>query len=106
MSWYKKAQNIFTGYKVVAFNGEHAYSLYQKDQIVDINIGNEIYDPNGIYLGTSKKFCLDYYTGLTDDQDILLTYSFGEKDLIKGEPNSPNSEILVSRAKLIGAEKV
>ena len=45
-------------------------------------------DPKGIYVGTNKEFCLDYYTGLFDEEEvnateILLKVELDSKDLVE-----------------------
>jgi len=110
MNWYKKAQlNMYEGFKVVGFNPEtnQFYSIYDKSPY-DVFIGKEFNNPKGIYLGSTKDFCTDYYICGTEDEhdEYILTFSYEDKDLIRGEPNSPSSEVLVSRATISGMEKV
>ena len=102
MNWFKRANINYTGYKVVQFNDGKAFSLYQQEKEYPLSIGSEISDANGIYLGTSEKFCIDYYSELTDYDDILLIFSFNKEDILKGDPSSPSGEILVTKAKLKG----
>jgi len=47
-----------------------------------------------VFLGNSEEFVKNYYTGLTDNVDILMTYEFDEHDIIKNN----GSEILVLKA--------
>lgn len=90
------------GYKIAAWDGEKATSLYKRDLVIPIDIGSEL---NGrIYLGTTRKFVVDYYSGGTDLVDILLIYSFDSKDILKGSLSDSEGEIIVSRAKLIKYE--
>ena len=90
-------QNIKLGYKVVGWNGQRAYSLYKPSMSYDIRVGATHDD---LFLGTSEQFCLDYYTGGTDDQDMLLTYEYNIADVVSGEPDHPNGEVRVRRAVL------
>ena len=108
MNWYKKAQqNQFQGFKMVAWDGQRAYSLYQQSQTIDLTVGSEIQmGGQGLYLGTSREFCESYYSGLTDDQDMLLTYTYSSEDILSGDPNHPNSDIQVSKARLQSYELV
>lgn len=108
MNWYKKSQqNQFRGFKMVAWDGQRAYSLYEPSQTIDLTVGSEIQmEGKGVYLGTSREFCENYYSGLTDDQDMLMTYSYELEDIISGDPNHPNSEIQVRKARLINYELV
>lgn len=100
-NWFKKFSNaIHIGYKIVSWNGVEAFSLYDRNKKVNINIGAI---DSSIYLGTSKDFCLDYYSGLTDDRDILLIYSYHESDIVSGNSSS-NGEVLVRKAQLKNVE--
>lgn len=104
MNWYsntkiKIAQNQQIGFKVVAWDGQRAYSLYQKDLIYDIRPG-AIH--TNVYMGTSEEFARDYYSGLTDDQDMLFIYGYNPSDIISG--GGPNSEVRVRNAKLLEAK--
>lgn len=94
------------GYKIVGWDGKRAFSLYQTNKTVNITIGS--IDKN-IYLGTTRQFVLDYYSGGTDYQDLLLTYQFRPEDVIKGDPDDKGpggGEIIVQQAKLIKVENV
>ena len=104
MNWLKKAQKKLIGYKIVAFNGQQAYSIYDHKITINLTIGS--FSPNKTYLGTSKQFCLDYYTGGTDDQDLLLTYEFNEQDVIQGDPFHHNGEIIAKNTTLLNVEEV
>lgn len=105
-------EKTYTGYKIVAFDGERAFSLYQMDKEISLDIGGYEIDPKGLYLGTSRKFCINYYTGLSDDyedgmgkyRDMLLTYEYSIKDLLDGEPYHPDGEVRVKKAKLVDKE--
>ena len=109
MNWYKKAQHIYEGFKVVGFNqgSNQFYSIYDKSPY-DVSIGKEVRDPNGFYLGSTKQFCTDYYICMTEDDhdEYILTFSYGDEDLMRGEPNNPNTEVLVSRGTITGMERV
>ena len=110
MNWYKESQvQTYLGYKVVGFNPKtnKFYSIYDKS-IYDISIGKEFYNPKGIYLGSSKQFCINYYIcGTEDDHDeYILELSYSSDDLLKGEPEHSNGEILVTKAKIINMEKI
>jgi len=108
MNWFgllKTSQQKLFGYKIVAWDGQSARSLYDANQVINTTIGASAeMGGNGVYLGTSKKFCTDYYSGLTEDQDMLLTYSFSDQDIINGDPYHQNSEITVRQAILENCE--
>lgn len=97
MSWLKQA-NRLVGYKIVGYDGQRAYSLYDPRQTVNLSVGS-VTGPT--YLGTTPQFCMDYYTGLAKEghRDILLTYSYAEEDITSGDP-SGSGEVQVSRATL------
>lgn len=92
----------FTGYKIVGFDKGRAFSLYSK-QTISLNPGSI---ERNTFLGTSKQFCLDYYTGNTDIGELLLTFSYSLGDVISGDPNSPDGEVQVRFATLISHEPI
>jgi hypothetical protein len=96
----------YIGYKIVGWDGKQAFSLYNKHILISLIKGDVITDPKGVFLGTTKNFCIDYYSGMTDNQDLLLTYEYMAKDLLRGDPEHPNGEIVVKEAKLLDIEKV
>jgi len=57
----------------------------------------------GLYLGTSKKFVIDFYTGLSDYKDVLLTYRYDIKHIMNGDPDE-DGEITVTKATLVDKE--
>lgn len=109
MNWYRLAQNaqMLKGYKMVAWDGNRAYSLYDPGMTIDTTIGSSISaEGKGIHLGSSKEFCQNYYSEMTDDQDMLLTYEFLPEDLLSGNPDHPNDELTVKQARLTAYELV
>lgn len=74
------------GFKVVAFNKEiGAYLIYGGvKSTIDTQVGKVHKNENGFYLGTDESFVLEYYTELTDDQDIMLVYEY-DKDNVKNQ---------------------
>lgn len=94
--------SIHLGYKIAAWDGKKATSLYKPDMIIPTHIGSEL--TGRIYLGTTRKFVENYYTGGTDLQDILLIYSFDTNDVIKGSLADSEGEIIVSKATLVQFE--
>ena len=83
MSWYKYSQisNRLIGYKIVAWDGKRAFSIYNPGTIYSLQVGSEV---GQTYLGTNEQFCKDYYSGLTNFEDMLLTYSYNAQDVISG----------------------
>lgn len=90
------------GYKVVGFKNGKVYSLQNPDKYYSLRIGEIEEDPSGFFLGTTKEFVTDYYSGLTEDQDILLEYSYDSDDLLFGDPKE-TGEVKVGKAKLLSA---
>jgi hypothetical protein len=106
--------NLNLGYKAVGWDSEkeQAYSLHGgRGMPIDIGIGSimENNSPNfhGFFLGSTKQYVTDYYSGLTDDKELLLTYEFDDQDII-GNFNHENcdGEIRVKKAKLIAVEEL
>lgn len=97
----KKAQKRNLGYKIVGWDGKRAYSIYDKRITYSLAIGSEVGD---VFLGTSAQFCIDYYSGGTNDEDMLLTFSYDGRDIISG--GGENSEVRVRRARLEGVQRL
>lgn len=96
MGWYRASQSAQIGFRVVSWNGQRAVSL-QNQRPVNLQVGAS---EENLYLGTDRQFCLDYYTGLTDDQDMLLSYSYSQSDIISGGAG----EIFVRKGTLQSSE--
>ena len=104
----KLSKESLKGYKIVGWDEENkrAFSIYDTKLDVDIKLNSITQYKTGLYLGTSKNYVLDYFSGGTDFEDLLLTYEYDKNDLIKGDPYSKNGEIVVKKAKLVNVEKV
>jgi len=94
------------GWKIVGFDNGQAFSLYDPAIKISTKVGETITMPKGIYLGTSEQFCLDYYSGMTDGEELLLKYSYSTEDLIRGNPEDSDGEIIVKKATLLEVSKV
>ena len=96
----------YRGYRVVAKSPKGLVTLYGQDPVVS-KIGH-IDQPGGqgLFLGNTPEFATDYYGGLTEYPDVLLTYEFDEADLIRGEPDAVSSELVVRKAKLVDMKQV
>jgi len=103
---FENKTDTFYGYKIVAYDGERYYSLYSK-QTLNLVIGETIsFGGEGLFLGSTPEFCIDYYAGGTDDQDALLKFEFNKNDIIKGDiddyiKHGTSGEIQVRKAKLV-----
>jgi len=96
-----KDSNFKLGYKIVAFDGKNFLSLQNPDKTYDIDIGDNLSDRNGVFLGTTRDFVVSYYTELTDFEDCLITCKYSLKNLIKGNPEE-EGEVLVRSCEVIG----
>ena len=87
------------GYRVVSFDlsSLEAKTLQFRNP-VDLTIGSSHTSPEGLYLGSDEGF-LDHYLGMTDDKDLILTFSYDNADLLTGV--SSNSELKVRQATLV-----
>jgi hypothetical protein len=56
----------------------------------------------GIFLGSTRRFVLDYY--LIFETNALLTYEFDPADVTRGDVRDRESEIVVSKARLVSVE--
>ncbi len=60
----------------------------------------------GLFLGSSESFLEYYESGADPDerfQDVKLAYEFDDADIMHGN-TTPDTELVVSKAKLVGAE--
>ena len=111
-NWYKFAQQIMLGYKGVAYNPQTktAYSFWGgQNYPIDITIGNTIStnSPKGMYLASSKQYVLDYYSGMTDGEELLLTYQFDVKDALSiCDTSGCDGEMRVKKATLVNVEHI
>jgi len=92
-----------SGYKIVAYEDDKLFSLQNPDLEYRAEIGTIESPANGMFLGTTKDFVLDYYAGMTDKQDALLVYTYNPSDVISGNPNE-DGEIKVTQAQLDSIE--
>lgn len=101
-------RQYYTGFKVVGKRGNNFFSLNYPEKEFNLKLGDYIKSDKGIYLGTSKKFVEDYYTGLVDDEndesEMILTFKYSSDDIISGNPDDESAEILVKRAQLVSIE--
>jgi len=101
--WYCFAQQQRQmGYKVVAMDGDKAVSIYDLKTVYSLVKGSQA---TNLYLGTSKEFCIDYYSLTTEGRkELLLAYSYLPEDIISG--GGVNSEVRVRKAILEGYEEL
>lgn len=101
------------GYKIVNYDGKQAYSIADKNVKYPLKKNSTM--TGNIYLGTSERYAIDYYSTGSDDpddpQELLMTYEYDLSDLVKGDPNEKDqmtggTEIIVKRAKLIAVKNL
>lgn len=99
------------GYRIVS-NQNGTLRTFLSGDIVSGEIGSVVQPGGeGLYLGTIKDFVFNYYSGMSAYPDVLLTYRYNIKDLLKGDPESGISkpphdggEIIVRKATLVDIE--
>jgi hypothetical protein len=110
MNWYKTSQETMLGYKGVSYNPEtRTASSFWGGGEIDLTIGGWAYtdSPKGMYLGSDKDYVLDYYSGMTDGEEILLTYQFNIEDALSiCDTSACSGEIRVKKAQLINIEHI
>lgn len=99
-------------YKIVPFDVKtgQGYSAFDPSFRHDLKIGTVwLGTAKGLYLANKKSFCLDFYSGMSDDPDVLLTFEVDPKDVLNPEGLTPphlGDEVLVRKAKLVKVEHV
>ena len=95
------------GYKVMEIKDGMLVSLADDNFNIPANIGTTIEFPGqGSYLSPNKEFVLQYYSGLTDNDEALVTLEFDPADIKSGSMDDLESEISVSKAKIIDIEVI
>ena len=93
------------GYKIVAHEDGKLYSLQNPDLQYNVKMGTVESPTNGMFLGTTKNFVIDYYSEMTDKEDALLVYEYDPEDVISGQPDE-EGEVKVTKAKLVSMEVI
>ena len=93
------------GYKIVAHEDGKLYSLQNPDLQYNVKMGTVEAPTNGMFLGTTKNFVIDYYSEMTDKEDALLVYEYDPEDVISGQPDE-EGEVKVTKAKLVSMEVI
>ena len=97
------------GYKVMSFSPDTstAYSLADDKIKFPLNIGKKItMEKNGIYLSNSEDFVKKYYSGLTDNDEVLIKFDYDPSDIISGNDKDTESEFTVKTAKISGFQVI
>jgi len=101
--YLEEDRDIKQGYKIVAFEDGRLYSLQNPNLEYNVEVGVVENPRNGMFLGTTEEFVKDYYLGMTDKQDALLTYEYNEEDIISGN-SEEEGEVKVAQAILKNIE--
>lgn len=97
------------GYKIMAFDPKKAtaYSLADDKITIPLKIGKEItMNGNGIYLSNSEEFVKNYYSGLTDNDEVLIKFEYDPSNIISGSDQDKESEFTVKSAKILGVKVI
>jgi hypothetical protein len=93
------------GYKIASYDLERDVIVSGADSSISLptQIGSLHTMPYpGIFLGSTRRFVLDYY--LIFETNALLTYEFDPADVTRGDVRDRESEIVVSKARLVSVE--
>ena len=72
------------GYKVMALEGRQFVSLANDTFRIPAKIGTVVRMPHpGLFMGSTEQFVLDYYTGLTDETEVLVTFKFARGEVTR-----------------------
>jgi len=98
----------YIGYKTVGWDSKkkRAFSLYDPKITYDAKRGKSHKSSNGLFLGTTREFSIDYYSGQTDYDDLLLTCEYNETDILRGDPKSRSGEVVVKEFRIIKVEVI
>lgn len=107
---YLTESKRYFGYKIVhgLMSDTYAKSIYD-GSLISLRKSWQYFHGHGLYLGTSKNFCLDYYSCAGEEgakPEMLLTYEFTDVDVLRGDPEYNNGEVQVSKARLVKKETV
>lgn len=92
------------GYRCMKYVNGRLISGADNRQSFPAEIGQSVQFPGkGIYLSLSKQYVLTYYSGLHDNEAVL-TMEFDPKDITFGSLDDVETEIAVSKAKLVAIE--
>jgi putative chitinase len=97
------------GYKIMAYDPKTktAYSLADEKVKFPLVKNKEIkVGGKGIYLSNSENFVKTYYSGLTNNDEILIKFEYKPDDIISGNDTDSESEFTVSNARIVGYENI
>lgn len=88
-----------TGYKMMALKDGKLASLVTDERRYPIEIDTVIeMAGNGIWLSTKKDVVIEYYSGNTDDVEVLVEFEFDSNDIILGNTTDSEPIFTVSKA--------
>lgn len=91
------------GYKIMGYDRENGnvFSIANPDDVYPAKIGIRMRATgNGIYLGNTKRFVTQHYTGLHDGVDALVTMVYDPDTIISGTDMGSDGEFTVPTAKI------
>jgi len=91
----------------MSYQNGNAVSLAPPRQKIPLRKGFLLKFPGkGAYLSTNKEFVLDYYSGGTDAQEVVLSLEFDDADIVSGKEHLQDREpvVTVSKAKVVDWE--
>lgn len=95
------------GYKVMKYDPttNMVYSVADDSNKFPLKVGNKIsMRGKGIYLSNNEEFVKNYYSGLTDTDEVLLKIEYDPKNIIIGNDEDAESEFTVPSGKIKGFE--
>jgi serine/threonine protein kinase len=91
-------EDYLIGYKVMPIIDGKISSGANKNLELNPTVGEYMkMHGNGIYLSLNKRYVLDYYSELADEE-VLITFKFKPDDIITGKLTDKETEISVSKA--------
>lgn len=88
-----------TGYKMMALKDEKLASLVGDNRRYPTEIDSVIeMAGNGIWLSTKKDLVIEYYSGNTDEVEVLVEFEFDLNDIIIGNTTDVEPVLTVSKA--------
>lgn len=99
--------NEKVGYKVMRYDPttNMVYSIADDNNKFPLKVGDKIsMRGKGIYLSNNEDFVKNYYSGLTDTDEVLLKIEYDPKSILVGNDKDSESEFTVPYGKIKGIE--
>lgn len=89
------------------YDSGEIYSIASEKYRFPCNINQKIsMDGMGVWLSTNKEFVIDYYSGQSDKDDVLVTLEFDPKMITSGNTLDSESVITVPVVKIKNIQKI